>query len=363
MKRKVTKLLAAVLAATLLVPAMITNAKPARDYIDVPAYEWYFPYIANVSMKEYMTGLNSYTFGVNENLGRGQFATILYRMAGNPDTTYENKFSDVPNGLFYSIPATWASTAGVIKGYTDGRFGAADSITREQMATMLYRYAMSHSYDTSEKADYSSFSDAGLVSPFASDAISWAVGSGVISGDNGRINPQGHVSRAVCATMIARFTGFEAPKGPGKYSIGRDMPAGEYILVAADDPYISYFNIAHDSSGNIDSLIASDIVDTNLYVTVSNGQYLELYGCLAFHAENALEFNVRYEGMYKVGKDIPAGQYYIRSISQFGGYYAISKDSKHTMFSIVENELFEGYRYITVEDGQYLTLSRAEIAW
>ena len=73
------------------------------------------------------------------------------------------------------------------------------------MATMMFRYANAKGLDTSQRTDLSSYPDAGSVSPFAKDAISWCVANGIISGDNGKLNPQGETARAVCATIISRF--------------------------------------------------------------------------------------------------------------------------------------------------------------
>ncbi|GKH35114.1 MULTISPECIES: S-layer homology domain-containing protein [Lachnospiraceae] len=182
-------------------------AKDVSNYHDVPTNAWYYEYVADVAQKELMTGLNENTFGPTMNLARGQFSTVIYRMSDSPDASYEAIFSDVPDGQFYSLPITWANGNGIVTGYGNGKFGPADSLTREQMVTMLYRYANVNSMDTSTATDYSDFPDAGQVSSFASQAMSWAVGNGIISGDQGRLNPQGNVSRAVCATMISRFTG------------------------------------------------------------------------------------------------------------------------------------------------------------
>lgn len=181
------------------------EAKDVGDYSDVHDSDWFYPYVAEVSEKELMTGMDDVTFNPNGNLERGQFATILYRMDG-AEASYEYRFPDVTGDKFYSAPVTWANDAGVIKGYENGSFGPSDKITREQLATMLYRYAGAAEYDMSASDNLDSFPDAGSVSDFAVDAMKWSVGTGIIGGDNGNLNPQGDVSRAVCATMIARLS-------------------------------------------------------------------------------------------------------------------------------------------------------------
>ena len=118
------------------------QAKSAGDYRDVNPADWFYPYVEDVSEKEYMTGTGATVFAPLDNLSRGQLATIIYRIHGNPDTAYESRFPDVPDNTFYSVPVTWANTYGVITGYAEGTFGPDEDITREQLATMLYRYAV-----------------------------------------------------------------------------------------------------------------------------------------------------------------------------------------------------------------------------
>lgn len=178
-------------------------------YNDVTENDWYHPYVKDVFDKGLMTGLNETTFGSAENLSRAQFAVILYRMEGTPDVTYRNLYPDVPAGQWYTDAIIWASQNSIITGYShNGLFGTADNITREQMATMLYRYAKYKGYETEQLADLSSYPDHGNVSLFAADGMAWCVKNGIISGDGitGDLMPQGNTVRAVCATMISRFT-------------------------------------------------------------------------------------------------------------------------------------------------------------
>ena len=155
-----------------------------------------------------MTGLNQTKFAPGQSVARAQFAVILYRMNGEPDVEYTKKLPDVEKGIWYADAVLWASDLGIVTGYSNtGKFGPADSITREQMAVMMYRYAIRRGYDVSKKADFGKFSDSFRVSKFAEDAMQWAVGMGIIAGkDNGtKLDPQGNASRAECATIIMRF--------------------------------------------------------------------------------------------------------------------------------------------------------------
>ena len=175
-------------------------------FADVNTGDWYAESAAFVNERGIMTGMNDTEFGPGVKLSRAQFATILYRMEGEPEVAYDPAaFPDVREGQFYTAPAMWAKSTGVISGYEDGRFGPADEITREQMAVMMYRYANMRGLDISSEGDMSGFPDAGQVSAFADKEVKWAVGAGLIKGDGGNVNPQGTAERAQCATIIMRF--------------------------------------------------------------------------------------------------------------------------------------------------------------
>ncbi len=177
-------------------------------FTDVAKFQWYYDSIAWAYRNQIMTGLNQTKFAPGQSVARAQFAVILYRMNGEPDVEYTKKFPDVAKGIWYADAVLWASDMGIVTGYSNtGKFGPADSITREQMAVMMYRYAIRRGYDVSKKADFGKFSDSSRVSKFAEDAMQWAVGMGIIAGkDNGtKLDPQGNASRAECATIIMRF--------------------------------------------------------------------------------------------------------------------------------------------------------------
>ena len=170
--------------------------------------DWFYNEVAYNYYEEIMTGMDPTHFEPYTILPRAQFATILYRMNGEPGVTYTAKFPDVPDKEFYSNAVLWAAEAKVVTGYTDsGYFGTNDPITREQMAVMMYRYANYKGYSTGNKADFDSFTDADKVNAFAEEAMAWAVGNGIITGKyNGTvIDPQGNATRAECAIILTRF--------------------------------------------------------------------------------------------------------------------------------------------------------------
>lgn len=176
-------------------------------FTDVEEDDWYYSYVRGVYEKEWMTGMTDTTFAPAENLSRAQFATILYRMAGCPEVSGESGFLDVKEGEFYTDAVTWAKNAGVITGYNDTCFGPDDDITREQIATLMYRYAQYQGKEILPGADLDKFPDGDKVSEFAEEAMKWCVSTGLIQGNglDQTLAPQDKVARAVCATIILRY--------------------------------------------------------------------------------------------------------------------------------------------------------------
>lgn len=175
---------------------------------DVYSGAWYYDAVENVYYNHIMTGLNSNQFGVNEPLARAQFAVILHRLSDKPSVSYSDIFPDVPANIWYTDAVLWANSIQVINGYSDtGMFGPNDHINREQMVVMMYRYAQYLGANTAQRADISNYRDASNVNSFATEAMQWAVASGIISGkDNGtKLDPQGNASRAECAKIITNF--------------------------------------------------------------------------------------------------------------------------------------------------------------
>ncbi len=191
-----------------------TTAIPGTNFDDVAADAWFTPYVEYVLNKGIMAGVGNNTFAPSETICRAQFATILHRLSGSQPVPYATLFPDVPDNAFYTTPVLWAAqeNVNVITGYENRFFGPNDPITREQLVTMLYRYAGYRNLDTKVTADLIEYPDASSVSDFAKEAMAWAVGAGIITGDQGILNPQGGSSRAVCAAMVQRFCDSLLPK-------------------------------------------------------------------------------------------------------------------------------------------------------
>ncbi len=183
------------------------NTDVALPFADIEEGTWHYEPACYVYQRGIMTGMDEYHFNPSGSVSRAQFAVILHRMNGGGAMSYRDAFPDIEEGTWYTDAVLWANSQGVVKGYDNGKFGPSDYITREQMATMLYRYAERQGYDVSEKVRFDYFTDASRVSGFAWDAMQWATGIGMISGkDSGtRIDPQGNTARIECAVMIERF--------------------------------------------------------------------------------------------------------------------------------------------------------------
>ena len=147
-------------------------------------------------------------FSPNNNINRAQLVTVLYRMAGQPEVTGENPFTDVPDGQWYTDAVLWAAENGITDGTSETTFSPNDALTREQMATFLYRFANFEAGEPIEvTGDLSGYTDADLVADYAVDAMTWAVGEGVISGiGNNTLAPDNTASRAQMATVLTRYT-------------------------------------------------------------------------------------------------------------------------------------------------------------
>ncbi|MBM6811268.1 S-layer homology domain-containing protein [Faecalitalea cylindroides] len=189
-----------------------TSEKPTDPdelpFQDVRNGDWFYDSAKYVYDKNIMTGLDTITFGPGEQLKRAQLAVILHRMNEEPEMTYSALFPDVPDEQWFTDAILWAADAGVVTGYSNtGFFGTGDNINREQIATMMYRYARYKGYSLEDAADFSSYPDAAYVNEFAEEAMAWAVGNGIITGKENpvRLDPQGLATRAECATIIMRF--------------------------------------------------------------------------------------------------------------------------------------------------------------
>ncbi|WP_432408524.1 hypothetical protein [Wukongibacter sp. M2B1] len=155
-----------------------------------------------------------------------------------------------------------------------------------------------------------------------------------------------------------KFTKYKA----GDYKIGTDLPSGEYKLFG--NGAMSYYEINKDSSGNFDSIIANDNFSTFSYISISDGQYVKLQGCYAVPIKEAPKYEPvdgKYiAGKYKVGFDIPAGEYKVLSDGTMP-YVEVAKNNLGTIDSIISNDTFENSKYVTIKDGNYFKMQNCYI--
>lgn len=179
-----------------------------KGFKDVYPGDWYFDAVKYVSEIGVMTGKDSRTFAPGEPLARAQFAVMLWRMGGEEEAIYDGRFPDVLYNTWYTDAVAWSCNKKVITGYQDtGKFEPGNSISRQEMAVMLFRYAKLINMNTDKRGDLSKFEDYSSVAEYASEAMRWAVGSGIISGkyEGTQLDPGGDTTRAECAVMITRF--------------------------------------------------------------------------------------------------------------------------------------------------------------
>ena len=183
-----------------------TDQQPSWEnpYSDVSHGAWYYTSVEYVSANGIMNGYRDGTFGPHYKLSRAQLAQLLYNLEGQPDAAAV-RYKDTEEGAWYESAIRWASTAGILTGYADGSVRPNVSVTRQQLATMLYRYAQYKDHDLSVRADLDDYHDAAQISPYALEALQWANGAGIVNGSGNALLPHNTATRAQTAAMLTRF--------------------------------------------------------------------------------------------------------------------------------------------------------------
>lgn len=177
-------------------------------FIDLTADDWYCDDVRFVYENKLFQGVTATTFSPGTKMSRAMLATVLYRLAGSAADVPSAGFTDVADGDWYADAVNWTAGTGVVNGMGDGTFAPNANVTREQVAAMLYRYARDYlGLEVTLSGGLSAFSDRGKVSSWAEDALSWAVGQGILNGyEDGTLSPGGTASRAEVAAMLRRFS-------------------------------------------------------------------------------------------------------------------------------------------------------------
>ena len=190
------------------VSAVFTGKYTSVPFNDVSYGDWYYNAVQFVYSKGIMDGVDYYKFAPNGTITRGMIVTMLWRMAGEPFEMPVTSFTDVEIGRYYTTAVAWACRNGIADGMGESTFGPNDAITREELVTLLYRYAQYFGHSCIGTS-IEGFADAGSVSSYAYNAMCWAYKAGVVTGTTGsRLNPQGTASRAEAAQMIMSFYSF-----------------------------------------------------------------------------------------------------------------------------------------------------------
>ena len=187
------------------VTVTVTFAETPLPFTDVTEGDWFYDAVRYAYETGLMDGVGDSLFAPNSETTRAQLVTILYRLAGQPAVSGDLIFTDVEVGTWYTDAVAWAAENGIVNGTTDTTFAPGEDLTRQQLVTVLYRYAESKGYDVSASADLSGYPDAGQVQDYAQPAMAWAVAEGIVEGVDGNLNPTGDATRAQIATILMRF--------------------------------------------------------------------------------------------------------------------------------------------------------------
>lgn len=295
--------IALLLALTMLLGVLPVSALAgsALPFTDVKGSDWFYDGVKYVYENGLMSGTGTATFSPNTATTRGMIVTILHRMEGEPAAAGE-AFTDVEAGQYYAAAVAWASANKIVGGYGNGTFGPNDPITREQLAAILYRYAQFKGMDVSAKGDISRFSDRAAVSSYAVEAMTWAVGAGLLTGVGANtLDPKGHATRAQIATILMRFCEPEPAEEEPEET--EDKGSSDPIVVPnpnpRPDPTVSY-TVTFEPNGG--SAVESQTVEAGQTAVRPDDPTKDGYRFVAWYSDN--ELTAEYDFSSSVEADI-----------------------------------------------------------
>ncbi len=253
MKQAISLVLSLILAGASALFALAAGT----GFEDVPTTAWYAGAVNYVSEKGLMSGTGNGKFSPDTPMTRAMLAAILYRNEGQPPVVDIGAFSDVRGG-WYADAVNWAAASGIVSGYGDGRFGVNDSVTRQDMAAILWRYAGSPAAVSGQD-----FADESSIASYAAAAVDWARANGIISGKGyNRFDPRGNATRAEIATMIMNYAQYKEGDEPTPPT--PPTPSGSKTLVV-------YFS-ATGSTERVANIIAEEL-DADTFELVPTNSY------------------------------------------------------------------------------------------
>jgi len=181
-----------------------TPTHPSAKFTDVDSTQWYVDAVDYAVTNKLFSGTTDTTFAPNGEMDRAMLVMVMYRLAGSPESTGKLDFTDVPAGCYYEKALLWATQNKLVSGVSATTFAPNASVTREQAAVILCNYAKMKGVTVTASGDLSAFSDGASVDAYAADAMKWAVGSGVLSGSNGKLMPTAGATRAQVAAILMR---------------------------------------------------------------------------------------------------------------------------------------------------------------
>ncbi len=189
----------------------VSTIAPAPEsnstFSDVNTSDWFYNDVTYVYTKGLMNGTSGKLFSPKATLTRSMLVTVLYRLEGSPSVSGASGFADVPASSWYANAVTWAKNNSIVNGVSASSFAPNVSISREQIATILHRYAQYKYYDLSagKEPNIMTYEDFSYLSSYAYDGLAWACSNGIVTGNNGRLLPQNNATRAEIAAILHRF--------------------------------------------------------------------------------------------------------------------------------------------------------------
>ena len=186
----------------------VVDAAWANPFNDVYEGDWFYNAVRYANENSLMAGVSDTTFAPNMNLTRAMVVQMLYSLEGKPAVVSGGNFSDVKASDWYADAVNWAASKGIVSGYSETTYAPNDSVTREQLSLILYKYAQSKNVTVNDYSSLSGFVDAAKTSDWAEDAVEWAVGAGLISSTSTStktLDPTGTATRAQVAQIVANF--------------------------------------------------------------------------------------------------------------------------------------------------------------